>query len=61
MFCVSATLLTFVLIIAISVFMYGTFYYAYMPLEVSACCAFLYVFFSLLLLLMLLLLLLLQL
>ena len=53
MFCVSATLLTFVLIIAISVFMYGTFYYAYMPLEVSACCAFLYVFFSLLLLLML--------
>jgi len=32
----AATLLTFVLIIAISVFMYGTFYYAYMPLEMHA-------------------------
>eukprot|EP00088_Acartia_fossae_P069122 TRINITY_DN893_c0_g1_i2.p1 TRINITY_DN893_c0_g1~~TRINITY_DN893_c0_g1_i2.p1 ORF type:complete len:335 (+),score=53.88 TRINITY_DN893_c0_g1_i2:37-1041(+) len=28
-----ATVLTFVLIISIAVFMYGTFYYAYMPLE----------------------------
>lgn len=32
----AATLLTFVLIIAIAVFMYGTFYYAYMPLEMHA-------------------------
>ncbi|XP_023338551.1 seipin isoform X2 [Eurytemora carolleeae] len=29
-----ASVLTFVLIISISVFMYGTFYYAYMPLEI---------------------------
>lgn len=28
-----ATILTFILVISIAVFMYGTFYYAYMPLE----------------------------